>query len=602
MTSFVSQLPFVNIAAYKFVSLNNLETRRQQLRQFCRERHLKGTILLAPEGINLFLAGERNAIDELVELLRSDELLADLEVKESFSDSQPFERMLVKIKEETIAFGIPGIDPRQATSARITPHELESWLSSGKDVTLLDVRNNYEVAVGTFENAIPIDVDHFRDLPEAVERLPEELRKRPVVMFCTGGIRCEKAGPYLEQAGFEHVYQLHGGILKYFEDVGGAHYRGECFVFDKRVALDPQLKETDTKQCYACLQPLSIEDQQSPLYDPPHACPHCHQTPEQKQVALLQARRQRIREVTTPLPGSVAYDNARPLNVPQKFSGLSLFDFVRQVHPHLGDDYWRTECDLGRIHQGGKPVPGDRIVREGEQFAHLEPSTTEPDINPDIEILHEDQALVVVSKPAPLPLHPCGRFNRNSLQWILNAAYRPLKLRPAHRLDANTTGVVIFSKTRTVSAAMQAIFHAGEVEKEYLVRVQGQVPWQEILCEAPISRESTNCGGRKVVEDGLPSRTRFQVLDRFDDGSTLLRAFPETGRTNQIRIHAWHLGFPVCGDPLYLPNQQLGDEQTQAPGAVMCLHAAKIRFRHPTTDEFVAFEAPSPNWTTEADG
>jgi len=597
--------PVVNIAAYKFVELPRLEERRQTLRRICAEHQLKGTILLTPEGINLFLAGSRAGIDALLAEVRQDPALSDLEVKESLSASQPFARMLVKIKQEIIAFGVEGIAPAQKTSRKIAPAELRDWLDSGREVVLLDVRNDYEIGVGTFENAVPVHVDNFRDFPAAIERLPETMRDKDIVMFCTGGIRCEKAGPFMEQAGFRNVYQLGGGILKYFEDVGGAHYHGECFVFDQRVALGPDLQETETRQCYACLSPLSVEDQQSPLYDPPHACPHCHQTPEMRQQKLLENRQNRIRQVVNPLPGSVPYDNPRPLNVPARFDRLSLFDFVCQFHPHYGEDQWRQTIAEGRIRQGGLPVEAGRIVRAGEQFAHLQIAQIEPEVCGEIEILHEDDALVVVNKPAPLPMHPSGRFNRNSLQWILNAVYAPLKLRPAHRLDANTTGVVVCCKTRAVSSQVQTQFEwsqgeRSQVEKVYLVRVQGHVPWSERVCDAAISADVQECGGRGIDVAGLPSRTEFTVLAHQSDGTSLLEARPRTGRTNQIRIHLWSLGFPVLGDPLYLSGQQHGNLQTlslaDALQQPMCLHARSLTLTHPLTGERVTYTAPAPAW------
>lgn len=586
----------VNIAAYKFVTLDRLSERRRELRLRAQNGGLKGTILLAPEGINLFLAGSRAGVDDLLACLKSDPLLRDLEVKESLSAQPPFERLLVKVKPEIIAFAREGIDPRAVTSRKISPATLRDWLSCGTDVTLLDVRNNYEVRVGTFAGAVPVNVDHFREFPEAVAELPEELRRKPVVMFCTGGIRCEKAGPYLEQAGFQEVYQLSGGILKYFEDVGGEHYQGECFVFDKRVALDASLRETATTQCYACLSPLTVEDQASPHYDPPHACPHCHATPEEKQSRLLAQRHAALRRISSPLPGSQPYDNVRPLNVPARFAGQSLLEFVCAQHAHMGENYWQREITAGRIHQCGRAVAGERIVKPGEQFAHLQPATVEPDVSAAIEILHEDDALVVVHKPAPLPTHPGGRFHRNTLQWLLNAVYRPLKLKPAHRLDANTTGIVIFAKTREYSARLREEFDGGRVSKTYLARVWGEFPADLDRCELPISRESGPCGGRDVAADGLPSCTRFEILSRGDDGTTLLRVNPETGRTNQIRIHLWRLGFPVLGDPLYLPEQQLGGEQTHATGQRMALHAWRIQVRHPISGELVEFTTGIPEF------
>lgn len=266
---------YVNIAAYKFVKLTNLQDRRERLRDYCRSRDLKGTILLSPEGINLFIAGTRQEIDSLIAELAADAEIGPMEYKESLSDHQPFSRMLVKLKQEIIAFGVDGISPADHTSPKLPATELKRWLDEGQSVTLLDVRNDYEVSLGTFAGAEAIGVDHFRDFPDAAQRWRPEHKQQPVVMFCTGGIRCEKAGPYMERIGFENIYQLEGGILKYFEECGQEHFDGECFVFDKRVALDGQLRETDTALCFACQRTLSAEEQLSPDYVPGESCPYC---------------------------------------------------------------------------------------------------------------------------------------------------------------------------------------------------------------------------------------------------------------------------------------------------------------------------------------
>ena len=269
----------VNVAAYLFTPLDRLAERREELRTLCKRGGLKGTILLSPEGINLFIAGAREGIERLLAHLRSDPLMANLEVKESLSDHQPFRRLLVKLKKEIIAFGVAGIAPGSSTSPKISATQLKEWLDEGRPVTLLDTRNDYEIRLGTFQNAMPIGVDHFRDFPAAVRRLPEALKDQPIVMFCTGGIRCEKAGPFMEQEGFREVYQLDGGILKYFEVCGAAHYQGDCFVFDQRVAVNPQLEETATTQCFACQHPLTSEDQQSAHYVRGESCPYCWTPP-----------------------------------------------------------------------------------------------------------------------------------------------------------------------------------------------------------------------------------------------------------------------------------------------------------------------------------
>ncbi len=246
-----------NISAYCFAPLRDLKLLREQLLEFCKSHDLKGTILLAPEGINLFVAGRHLAIEEFVFYLRRLPGLEHLQPKYSDSDSQPFSRMLVRLKKEIIAFGVEGIDPVNKPSPRIKPRELKRWLDEGRPVVLLDTRNDYEVKLGTFKGAVPAGIDKFRDFPEAVGRLPEDMKEAPVVTFCTGGIRCEKAAPYMEMAGFKEIYQLDGGILKYFEEVGSSHYDGECFVFDQRVGLDPALRESGSAVCFACQTPLT---------------------------------------------------------------------------------------------------------------------------------------------------------------------------------------------------------------------------------------------------------------------------------------------------------------------------------------------------------
>lgn len=270
-----TQLPILNIAAYKFAELQGLPELRERLRAECRAAALKGSILLSPEGINLFVAGEPAAVEQLLATLRSIPGLENLAEKRSESTEQPFNRMLVKIKEEIIAFGVEGINPARHTSPRITAKELKQWIDEGREFTLLDTRNTYEVKLGTFAGATTLPIRHFRKFPEAVAQLPEEMKDRPVVSFCTGGIRCEKAAPYLEMAGFREVLQLEGGILKYFEECGGAHWNGECFVFDKRVGVDPSLQETGSQLCFACQEPLTAEEVKDPRYVYEQSCPYC---------------------------------------------------------------------------------------------------------------------------------------------------------------------------------------------------------------------------------------------------------------------------------------------------------------------------------------
>jgi len=590
---------FSNIAGYKFVPLTDLGPLRGRLLGLCKTWRLKGTILLSPEGINLFVAGAPGQVELLLNELRTLPGLADFEVKRSESDYQPFNRMLVRLKKEIIAFGIEGIAPGQHTSPKLPARTLKQWLDEGRPVTLLDTRNDYEVKLGTFKNARTIGIDHFREFPDAVRKLPPELKEQPVVMFCTGGIRCEKAGPFMEREGFKNIFQLEGGILRYFEECGGAHYDGECFVFDQRVGVDPALGETDTEQCFACLTPLTKADQEDPRYVMGKSCPYCFKTPEEQMALTIAERHETIRRVMTPLPGSRPYDRVRPLLVPQDAHGLTLLELLCRIIHHVPRAHWEAECANGLLLDAEhRPVSGARIVRAGERYLHKFRDVIEPDVDPRVEILHEDEALIVLNKPAPLPMHEGGRFHRNTLQHLLNEVYRPQKPRPAHRLDANTTGVVLVARTRHFAGRLQPQFARGTVEKRYLVRVQGWPAEDAFHCEVPISGESGRLGARTVDQDsGLASRTEFRVRSRGADGTALLEARPLTGRTNQIRIHLWHLGLPVCGDAVYLPGGKMGDTQTLAvDDPPLCLHAWRIKCAHPLTGRPVEFTAPPPGW------
>lgn len=587
----------LNIAAYRFVDLNNLPARRKHLQQLTAELELKGTILLSPEGINLFLAGVETNVERFLQSLEHEPEFADLEVKRSWTDYQPFKRMLVRLKKEIIAFGVETIDPRARTSPKLSAQQLKAWLDEGRRVHLLDVRNDYEIGVGTFQAAHSIGIGHFRDFPAAVQSLPSDWRDEPVVMFCTGGIRCEKAGPLMEQQGFGEVYQLDGGILKYFEEVGGAHYDGDCFVFDQRVAVGPDLRETNVKQCFVCQAVVDAAAQQSDQYVEGKSCPACYRAPEAVAEEALSAHQAALDDFTRTLPGSIPYDNIRPICVPQRFDRATLLDCLDGVHPHVGRDVWEELCRLGRICYRDEPAEADRTVRAGERYENHIPATTEPDVATDVQILAEDDALIVVNKPAPLPIHPSGRFNRNTLIYWLNHVYAPDTVRVGHRLDANTSGVMVLTRRRWAASLVQPMFARGEAEKVYLARVIGSPEEDHFECSAAISREPDAGGFRRVVHDGLPARTEFEVLRRDADGTTLLRVTPRTGRTNQIRLHCWHLGMPIVGDTAYLPDHHFGKRQTLLPSdPPMCLHAWKLGLRHPKTDEFCRWEAPRPDW------
>lgn len=228
-----------NIAAYKFTPLADREGLKTALHARATQLELKGTVLLAPEGINLFLAGDAESVHSWLDALRTDARFSDIDVKWSWSDHVPFRRLRIRLKNEIVTLRLPDVAPGEAPY--LPAAELERWLDEGRDIVLLDTRNAWEVAAGSFEAAIDPGLRSFGEFPRAIEELMP-LRDKTIVTFCTGGIRCEKAAPLMRARGFEHVYQLEGGILKYFEIVGGRHWRGNCVVFDDRGALDPELR------------------------------------------------------------------------------------------------------------------------------------------------------------------------------------------------------------------------------------------------------------------------------------------------------------------------------------------------------------------------
>ncbi|MBU6460228.1 MAG: sulfurtransferase [Proteobacteria bacterium] len=268
-------MDFLNIAGYRFVPIQDCSALRQQLNELTHDLGLKGTILISTEGINIFLSGTAITIKAFKQEFETDARFIKMEWKDSHSSEIAFNRMLVKIKQEIIPMGQPEINPITNPAPFIDPKTLATWLDEGKSITLLDTRNVFEIKIGSFENATHLNLSRFRDFSNAASTLNENLRNKPIVTFCTGGIRCEKAAPLLKKIGFNEVYQLQGGILNYFEQVGRRHYKGDCFVFDKRVALTPELTQSQYKMCFNCQRPLNLEEQQSSDYIPDISCPGC---------------------------------------------------------------------------------------------------------------------------------------------------------------------------------------------------------------------------------------------------------------------------------------------------------------------------------------
>jgi len=286
--------PFLVAAFYKFVELEDCADLRGPLQQRCEDLGLLGTILLASEGINGTISGNPGKVRRLFERLREDPRFTDLHYKESWSAEQPFYRMKVRLKKEIVSLGVPGVDPRSKVGEYVAP---EDWnaLISREDVRVVDTRNHYEYHLGTFKGAEDPNTASFRDFPEWVTRELDPAKDRHVAMFCTGGIRCEKATSYLLELGFEHVYHLDGGILNYLEtvDAKDSLWQGDCFVFDNRVTVDHDLEEGDFEVCPACRMPLTAEDRKSPMFELHVSCPKCfHRLTEAKREGLLERARQ----------------------------------------------------------------------------------------------------------------------------------------------------------------------------------------------------------------------------------------------------------------------------------------------------------------------
>ncbi|USE38554.1 rhodanese-related sulfurtransferase [Endozoicomonas sp. SCSIO W0465] len=280
---------------YKFVTLKNFCNLREPLLRIMEAHHVRGTLLLAQEGINGTVASTRGGIDALLAWLNQDIRLNPIESKESLSESMPFKRTRVKLKKEIVTMGVEGIDPKQVVGTYVEPKDWNR-LVSDPDVIVVDTRNNYEVQVGTFRHAINPGTDTFRQFPEYVDaHLNPEIHKK-VAMFCTGGIRCEKSTALLKAKGFEEVYHLKGGILKYLEEVPEAQslWEGECFVFDDRVTVNHNLESGSYDQCNACRLPITEADKQSDKYQQGVSCPHCFDKLTDQQKARFTEREKQM--------------------------------------------------------------------------------------------------------------------------------------------------------------------------------------------------------------------------------------------------------------------------------------------------------------------
>ena len=280
---------------YRFAKFPDFADFQESLRDFMLEHDVRGTLLLAAEGINGTLAGSRQGIDAVVARLREDERFAELETKESYVDENPFYRTKVKLKNEIVTMGEENIDPNLIVGTYVDPKDWNELISN-PEVFLLDTRNRYEVAIGTFENAVNPNTNSFREFPNYVKKNLDPKKQKKVAMFCTGGIRCEKSTAFLKQHGFAEVYHLKGGVLKYLEEIPEADtkWRGECFVFDNRVTVKHKLEQGSYDQCHACRMPITGTDKQTEHYQKGVSCPHCYDKHTKDQVKRYAERERQV--------------------------------------------------------------------------------------------------------------------------------------------------------------------------------------------------------------------------------------------------------------------------------------------------------------------
>ncbi len=289
-----NEADFVVAALYKFVRLENIRDLKQSLLHFCQGHGIMGTLLLAAEGVNGTIAGTRSAIDAFKDFFQKDRRFEGWEYKESFAPEMPFYRLKIKLKKEIVTLGVPGVDPTQEVGTYVTPVDWNQLIQD-PNVVVIDTRNAYEVAIGTFKNALNPETASFRQFPDYVQKNLNPQEHKKIAMMCTGGIRCEKASSYMKQMGFEEVYHLKGGILSYLEKVPASEslWEGECFVFDQRTAVGTGLELSDFSTCHACRYPVSEEDRKSVHYQPGISCPHCHdRISDERKKRFIERQRQ----------------------------------------------------------------------------------------------------------------------------------------------------------------------------------------------------------------------------------------------------------------------------------------------------------------------
>jgi UPF0176 protein len=282
-------------ALYKFTRLDDFEAIQIPLKSFLNSLAIRGTLLLAREGINGTISGSKDNIEKVLDYLQSDARFHGIDFKYSYSEKIPFKRLKVKLKKEIVTMGLKEIDPTHSVGTYVKPKDWNDLIND-PDVVLIDTRNNYEYEIGSFKDAINPKTETFREFPKFTKNNLEKYRNKKIAMFCTGGIRCEKSTAYLKSEGFENVFHLQGGILKYLEEIGEDEslWEGECFVFDDRVAVKHNLEQGKYDQCHACRFPITKEDTLHPHYEKGASCPRCFGTKDQNQIARYREREKQV--------------------------------------------------------------------------------------------------------------------------------------------------------------------------------------------------------------------------------------------------------------------------------------------------------------------
>lgn len=301
-------------ALYKFVTLDDYQILKAPLLEFMQHHDVRGTLLLAKEGINGTIAGSRQNIDATLDYLRSDDRLANISYKESFTEIMPFLRTRVKLKKEIVTMGVEGIDPKQSVGTYVKPKDWNALISD-PEVLLIDTRNDYEVQVGTFKDAINPVTESFREFPAYIEQNFDPEKHKKIAMYCTGGIRCEKSTAYMKEQGFEEVYHLEGGILKYLEDVPeeDSLWEGECYVFDERITVNHQLEKGDYEQCNACRMPITNDDKSHTHYLEGVSCPRCFDETTDEQKSRFAERQKQIKLAEQRGEAHIGADSAKTI-------------------------------------------------------------------------------------------------------------------------------------------------------------------------------------------------------------------------------------------------------------------------------------------------